>query len=103
KAVCHLAAGHKADGATFNRFGLLNVMKSAAGGGEIWLNQVKINGEAEDLNRDPGWDGLHNRRTYRTHIVRPHFDFGYSTTNYAGGKGAGEVGGLIFRGDCRCP
>ncbi len=36
-AICHLDAGHKADGATFNRFGLLNVMKHADGGGEVWL------------------------------------------------------------------
>jgi hypothetical protein len=31
-AICHLDPGHKADGATFNRFGLLNVVKSADGG-----------------------------------------------------------------------
>src|SRR5205807_5504273 len=56
-----------------------------------------------DLGRDPGWDALHNRRTYTTHIIRPYFDFGYSPTSYAGGKGVGELGGLIFRGDCRFP
>src|SRR5262249_9416693 len=31
-AVCHLGPGHKADGATFNRFGLLPALKSAARG-----------------------------------------------------------------------
>ena len=31
------------------------------------------------------------------------FDFGYSATHYAGGQGKGELGGLIFRGDCRFP
>jgi len=31
------------------------------------------------------------------------FDFGYSDTIFAGGKAKGEIGGLIFRGDCRYP
>ena len=101
RAVCHLAKGHKADGASFNRFGLLNVMKSAAEGGEIWLDGITINDQKEDFGRDPGWDAYQNRRTYTTNIVRPRFDFGYSETHHAGGKKAGELGGLVFRGDCR--
>jgi hypothetical protein len=100
-AVCHLSAGHKADGATFNRFGLLPVMKSAHTPGEIWLDDVTINGEADDFSRDPKWDTLNNRREYTTADVRPRFDFGYIATNHAGGKAAGELGGLVFRGDCR--
>jgi hypothetical protein len=103
KAVCHLAQGHKADGASFNRLGLLNVMKSAAEGGEIWLNDLTVNGQKEDLHHDPGWDACHNRRTYTTNIVRPRFDFGYSATHHAGGQGVGELGGLVFRGDCHFP
>jgi hypothetical protein len=102
-AICHLADGHKGDGAVFNRFGILTVMKSAAAGGEIWLDDLTINGDREEFNRDPGWDQLHNRRTYTTSLVRPRFDFGYSPTHYAGGKGVGELGGVIFRGDCRYP
>lgn len=102
-AICHLADGHKAEGATFNRFGLLNVMKSADGGGEVWLDDITVNGEKEDFSRDPGWDHLNNRRTFVTKIVRPHFDFGYSRTRHAGGQGMGELGGLVFRGDCRFP
>jgi hypothetical protein len=102
-AVCHLDKGHKADGATFNRFGLLPVMKSADEGGEVWLDDVTVNGEAEDFTRDPGWDALGNRRTYETAVVRPRFDFGYSPTRHAGGRGEGELGGLVFRGDCRFP
>src|SRR5581483_1773710 len=100
-AVCHLDAGHKADGATFNRFGLLPVLKSADGGGEIWLDDVTINGDKDDFARDPGWDGSQNRRTYETTDVRPRFDFGYSPTHHAGGRAEGELGGLVFRGDCR--
>jgi hypothetical protein len=100
-AVCHLDPGHKADGATFNRFGLLPVLKSADGGGEVWLDDVTINGETDDFSRDPKWDALNNRREYTTAEVRPRFDFGYCATNHAGGRGAGELGGLVFRGDCR--
>jgi hypothetical protein len=99
----NLGPGHKADGATFNRFGLLNVMKSADTGGNIYLDDVTVNGETEHFDKDPQWEGRHNRRTYTTSDVRPRFDFGYSPTHYAGGKAAGEIGGLIFRGDCRYP
>src|SRR5437868_11271228 len=98
KAVCNLAPGHKADAARFNRFGLVNVMKSADDGGEVWLDDLTVNNAAEDLGRDPGWEGLHNRRTYETKLVRPLFDFGYSPTRHAGGKGPGELGGVIYRG-----
>jgi uncharacterized protein YjiK len=101
-AVCYLDQGHKADGARFNRFGLLTVMKQADTGGEVWIDDVTINGETERFDRDPNWSGLGNRRTYSTTLIRPRFDFGYSPTNFAGEK-AGEMGGLVFRGDGRYP
>lgn len=102
-AICHVLKGHREDGATFNRFGLLNVMKSADEGGEIWLDDVTLDGRKEGFAKDPDWEGSHNRRSYETANVRPRFDFGYSPTNYAGGQGKGELGGLVFRGDCRFP
>ncbi len=97
----NLDPGHRGDGATFNRFGILNVMKSADDGGEIWLDDLEINGVRETLDRDGGWDGRQNRHTYLTRNVRPWFDFGFSPTRHAGGRAAGELGGLIFRGDER--
>lgn len=100
-AVCHFGPGHRDDGATFNRFGLLPVMKHADDAGEVWLDDMVINGVKEDFAADPNWEGHDNRRTYETTDVRPRFDFGFSPTNYAGGAGKGELGGLIFRGDCR--
>ncbi|MGI8603770.1 MAG: WD40 repeat domain-containing protein [Verrucomicrobiales bacterium] len=103
-AICDLDPGHKADGATFNRFGLINVMKQFDDGGELWLDDVTINGEKEFFAQDPRWDGRGNRRTYTSNIVRPRFDFGYSEkTSHAGGRNAGEIGGLVFRGDGRYP
>lgn len=100
-AICHLDARHKADGATFNRFGVLNIIKSVDGGGEVWLDDVTINGQTESFDRDPRWDEFQNRRSYVTQNVRPRFDFGYSNTRHAGGKAQGEMGGLVFRGDGR--
>src|SRR5262249_20278980 len=101
RAICHLRPDHRADGATFNRFGLLNVMKHASAGGEIWLGDVAVNGDKEDFTKDPGWEQFQSRRTYASDEVRPHFDFGFSPTRHAGGKGQSELGGLVFRGDCR--
>ena len=102
-AVCHLAGGHKADGATFNRFGLLNVMKQFDSGGEVWLDDVTINGQTESFETDPHWSEFQNRHAYVTPIVRPRFDFGFSPTHYASGKAKGEMGGMIYRGDGRYP
>jgi hypothetical protein len=50
---------------------------------------------------DPAWQGRGNRAEYVSSIVRPRFDFGFSPTQYAGGRARGELGGVIFRGDCR--
>jgi hypothetical protein len=100
-AVMTLDSGHKADGATFNRFGILNVMKSADDAGQIWLDNVTINGEVDAFSSDPGWDQQNNRRTYSSTNVRPRFDFGYSPgSSFAGGQ-SGEIGGHTFRGDSR--
>jgi hypothetical protein len=100
--VMTLDTGHKADGALFNRFGILNVMKSADDPGQLWLDNIAINGVLEPFNSNPGWDQRNNRRTYTTTNVRPRFDFGYSPgSNFAGGQGGGEIGGHTFRGDSR--
>jgi hypothetical protein len=100
-AICHLDPGYKSDGAKFDRFGLMPVLKSADSGGEVWLDDVTINGNKDDFAKDPEWEGVGNRRKYETADVRPRFDFGYSATRHAGGRASGELGGLIFRGDCR--
>jgi hypothetical protein len=100
-SVCELATGHQADGATFDRFGVLSVSKSADSPGELWLDDLDVNGTVEDFATDPNWEGRGNRLTFRTTNIRPRFDFGFSTTHFAGGAAAGELGGLIFRGDIR--
>ena len=92
-----------ADGAAFNRFGILTVMKSADTGGEIYIDDLDLNGKRQSFDADPNWEGLGNRRTYPSRNVRCHFDYGFSPTNFAGGKARGEIGGVMFRGDCRYP
>jgi hypothetical protein len=96
-----LSPEHKSDGAEFDHFGIVNVMKQLDGSGRLWLGDVTVNGEREDFSSDPRWDGSGNRRTYETLVVRPRFDFGFTRTHFAGGSAAGELGGLFFRGDCR--
>lgn len=102
-ARCELLPEHRADGARFTHFGLLPVLKTWDSPGEVWLDDVTINDVAFDFSADPKWDALNNRRTYVSPDTRPRFDFGWSPTHYAGGRNAGELGGLIFRGDCREP
>jgi hypothetical protein len=103
-AFCKVEDSHKKDGATFNRFGVLNVVKSADSGSEAWFDDIRINGgAAETFDQDPIWDARNNRATIASRIVRPWFDFGFSDTHFAGGTSRGELGGQIFRGDCRDP
>jgi hypothetical protein len=103
-AICNLEESHRRDTAKFNHFGIMNVMKSADAGSEVWFDDVAVNGGvAETFAHDPKWDGRNHRQTMPSSIVRPWFDFGLSDTNFAQGNAKGELGGLIFRGDCRYP
>jgi hypothetical protein len=102
-ARCEITPEHRREGVTVTHFGLLPVMKAWDSPGEIWMDDVKVNGVAFDFGKDPNWDAFNNRRTYTTTNTRPKFDFGWSPTHHAGGKQSGELGGLIFRGDCREP
>jgi hypothetical protein len=102
-AVCKMLKEHRGDGVVFTHFGLLPVVKTWDGSGEVWIDNVTVNGKRFEFSEDPKWEAVNNRRTYETKDTRPRFDFGWSPTHYAGGEAAGELGGLIFRGDCREP
>ena len=94
----------KEDGAAFNRFGLLPVMKQWDNAGMAWIDDVTVQGRFFDFaDGAEGWTGRNHRTTYETRNVRPRFDFGWSATAFAGGRAPGELGGLFFRGDCRYP
>ena len=96
-----LMPGHKADGATFNRFGMVN-MQVAGKGMNVYLDDLSIDGESHDFTDDPSWEENGNRITFEDREIRPYHNFGWSSTNYAGGT-LGEIGGLIWRADPRDP
>ena len=96
-----LAPGHKADGATFNRFGMVNV-QIAGKGMNVYLDDLSIDGKPHDFTTDPGWEENGNRITFNDREIRPYHNFGWSETNHAGGT-PGEIGGLIWRADPRDP
>jgi hypothetical protein len=90
-----LPAGFKDEGASFDRFGLLNLMKPG-NPMTIYFGDLKHDGMTEDFTKDPGWVGFKNRATIEAAPVGAH-DFGFSAkTSYAGGK-PGEVGGDLWR------
>ena len=91
-----LTPGFKEEGATFDRFGVCNMMK-AGGSATMFFDDVQFNGEAQDFQTDPGWIGVGNRVTFEDHELTGAHDFGFSpATNHAGGA-PGEVGGGLWR------
>ncbi len=90
-----LEKGHRAEGAVFDRFGILNVQNSG-GSLTLWIDDLVIDGRREDLAADPKWDALGNRVAFRDCAIRPWHNFGWRDTRFAGGA-PGEFGGLIWR------
>ncbi len=91
-----LPPGHQAEGATFDRFGMMNLMK-AGGAATLFFDDVKFNGAAQDFTRDPGWIGAGNRASFEDRELVGAHDFGFSAgTSHAGGT-PGEVGGGLWR------
>jgi hypothetical protein len=95
--VTEFPAGFKKEGATFNRFGLMNTQK----GGRpltVYLGDLAYDGKAQDFARDPRWEGKGNRVTFQDGERTGAHHFGFSDSRFAGGK-AGEVGGLFWRAE----
>ncbi|HYF34244.1 MAG TPA: hypothetical protein VD994_03050 [Prosthecobacter sp.] len=91
-----LPAGYKAENATLDRFGVLNMMK-AGGIAEIFFDDLTWNGRSEDFRNEPEWIGAGNRVTFEDREQVGAHDFGFSgNTNLAGGT-PGEVGGAFWR------
>jgi len=89
--------GFKIEGATFDRFGVANMMKSG-GAATLFFDDLAIDGHAEDFAKDPDWVANGNRATYEDREVTGAHDFGWSAdTNHAGGAAPGEVGGGLWR------
>jgi hypothetical protein len=87
KFIVHLPPGFRREGATFDRFGLMNGMK-AGGTTTIYFDDLKYNGVNEDFAHDPGWLGSGNRTTFEDLEQVGAHNFGYSgSTNIAGRAG----------------
>jgi hypothetical protein len=91
-----LPAGFKKEGAVFDRFGLMNMMK-AGNRMTIYFGDLQHNGKPEPLTSDPGWVGSGNRDSYQDREQGGAHDYGFSaSTSFAGGK-PGEIGGVFWR------
>jgi len=90
-----LAAGHRQEGATFNRFGIWNVQTPGAEI-EAYFDDLVVDGRELAFDQDPQWEKLGNPAEYVERVIRPYHDFGFSPTHFAG-KAGGEIGGIIFR------
>jgi hypothetical protein len=91
-----LPHGFRREGATFDRFGLMNMMK-AGGSATIYFDDLEYNGQREDFTHNPHWIGSGNRTTFEDLEQVGAHNFGYSPkTNIAGGA-PGEVGGGLWR------
>jgi hypothetical protein len=90
-----LPAGFKKQGATFDRFGLLNMTKPG-NAMTIYFGDLKHDDKAEDFSKDPGWLCENDRAKIENPPAGAH-DFGFSPkTSFAGGK-PGELGGDLWR------
>ncbi|HWG43047.1 MAG TPA: hypothetical protein VN688_09690 [Gemmataceae bacterium] len=90
-----LPEGYRKQGATFDHFGLMNMMKPG-GSMSIFFDNLKYLGRTQAFSQDPKWDASGNRTTYQSKDVGGAHDFGFSPTNHAGCK-VGEVGGTFWR------
>lgn len=90
-----LPPGFRQAGASFDRFGLLNLMKPG-NPMQIFFGDLQHDGVAVDLTKEPGWVGSKHRTKIDSPPVGSH-DFGFSPkTHFAGGR-PGEVGGDLWR------
>lgn len=91
-----LPAGYKADGTTFDRFGIHNMMKGG-GTATIYFDDIAFLGRSQSFDEDAQWIGTGNRVTFEDREQVGAHDFGFSgQTAHAGGT-AGEVGGGFWR------
>jgi hypothetical protein len=94
--VVDLPAGYKTQDTTFDHFGLMNAMKPG-GRAIIYFDDLTYMGQSQDFSQDPNWEAMRNVTSYKEIDVGGAHNFGFSDTNYAGGK-PGEIGGTFWRG-----
>lgn len=99
--VRELDPGHRAEGATFTRFGMFNV-QIPGGPMTVYFDDLKYDGKKQDFAADGRWEGWGNRRTFEDCERDDSQNFGFSSTNHAGG-GRGEIGGTFWRTEPDAP
>lgn len=89
-----LDRGHKSDGALFDRFGVF-CQQISGNGTEVFFDDLEVNGERENFDRDPHWQAIRCTEPFRDLGKRPLQDFGLVESNSPGGKEI--LGGYIWR------
>lgn len=87
--------------AAFDRFGLFNIARFGTGV-EMYLGDLRINGQKLDLTQDPHWEGRNNESRYTEPNFHGMQNYGWSQTNWAGER-VGEIGGLFWRTEPQDP
>jgi hypothetical protein len=94
-----LPPGFKQEGAVFDRFGLMNLMRPGHAL-TVYFDDLCYDGKTEDFSTDPGWEGKGNYTQLQDPIQTGTHDFGFSETAFARGA-RGEIGGTFWRGGGR--
>jgi len=92
-----ISGSHRDQGASFDRFGIFN-NQIPGQEMEVYFDDISINGEIQDLSRDPGWENKGNCDLVEDRSEYGTQDYGFSPTNFAGGR-LGELGGRFFSVD----
>ncbi len=100
-ATLPLSDIQRADGATFDHFGFLNIQLGTLNYKNAFVDNLQLNSgpsgatESFDFSTDPGWEGYNNKLSSTDCKVLGRNDFGWSNSNAAGGS-AGEIGGTLW-------
>jgi len=79
---------------SMDRFGIFN-MQVYHRSIRFYVSDLHVNRKALNLSEDPGWEGRGNRVQFLEEEFQRQ-NFGFSETNWAGGK-IGEIGGVFYR------
>ena len=88
--------GFRKEGARFDRFGILNMMK-AGGASTVYFDDVEFDGQSLDFSKDPNWIGTGNRITFEDREQVGAHDIGFSAKTAHAGGAPGEIGGGLWR------
>jgi hypothetical protein len=98
-AETSLKPEQRADGATFDRFGLLNVQLDGPPL-TVYVSNLVVDGQAVDLTADPGWEASNSMLIGAPDcMVNERHRFGYSSGTQGAGGDPGEIGGIVWRSE----